>query len=204
MSESKSRSIFDWLTILAAWSGVGLGIWTAYVQYQSAQIRPVVEYGHWGTEYKLDNQERSQIHFRCILTNSGEAPAEDVRLKIWDVPEDAEIWSSLEHEIIERTDTTAVINVPLVPPNTNGFLTIRPFYDGGQKSMPYVPDVYYSGGRPKRAEWLNNFAKRQVFEFLSRQPRFDKGVTGWHRTWDDPVTEDDIERGSVYFTIEDR
>lgn len=198
------KSLFDWLTILAAWVGVGLGVWTAYLQYTDSKIQPDVAYGHWGAKYQLEDAEANLAHFRSILSNRGDAPATDVRVKLWDVPKDAEIWCSLDHEIVERTETTALIKVDLIPPRMNGFLTIRPFDPSTLKTMPYIPSVYSTTGNIKREKMLDDWAKTEILEHLAKLDGYKSGVSGWHRTWDEPVTTEDIEWGACHFTIEDR
>ena len=200
----KTKSLFDWLTILAAWSGVGLGIWTAYVQYSNSKIRPDVAYGHWGAKYEVGDADSTVAHFRSILSNRGDAAATDVRVKLWDVPSDAEIWCSLDFEVVERTDNTALISIDLIPPKMTGFLTVRPFDPSELDTMPYIPSVYSTNGNIKRDDMLDEWAKTQIFEHLAKLDNYRSGVSGWHRTWDDPVSTDDIELGTHYFTIHDR
>lgn len=200
----QNKSILDWLTMLAAWLAVGLGIWNSYVQYSNSKIRPDLYYGSWGAKYKVSGAPSELAHLRCIFSNRGYAAATDVRVKIWDVPKDAKIWCSLEYEIIDRTDKEVLINIAIIPPRMNGFLTVHPFDPSGLATLPYVQSVYSLIGKSDRDERLNEWAKLQIMEHLSKTEGYQCGFSGWHRTWDEPITDDDILDGSSFFTINDR
>lgn len=198
------RSIFEWFTVAAAWFGVALAIWTAAYQYKRDRLVPRIEYGQFGAKYSIDGQPTERVYWRLIVSNQGAAPAKDIRIKIWDVPENAKVWCSLASKTEERTSDTMLLRLDVLPPKTNAFVAIHPFDPGAQRLMPYSPDVYNGDHFAKHEQWLSDFAKQQVIEVLAKSTGFKAGVCGSHRTWDTMVTASDIEWGTHFFTVEDR
>jgi hypothetical protein len=205
MTEHK-RSVFDWLTILAAWAGVGLGGWTAYVQYQHDQRAPEVTYGQYGANFTTESEPRNQAHWRMVVSNQGDAPAENVRVKVWDVPKDAKVWTSIGSAIEERTDDTLRLNFPVIPAKMNVFIAIKPFVLEGKKLMPYSDGVYSAAGSAKEEQWLRDFAKDEVFQVIGRIiPDLVGGFHGWHRSYDTPINKAEVVEWAEHsYSVEDR
>lgn len=200
----QKKSVFDWLTVLAAWAGIAIASWTAYVQYTASLVHPAVTFGHWGAKYKTIGIAGQTVVFRALCSNSGSAPAKDVRVKIWDVPKSAEVFCSLDSEILNRTEDTVLLKIRVIPPKTNCFVNIRPFTEGSERFTPYIPDVYYDEERVKREDCCQQKARLEVLELLAKVKDLESAVAGSHRRWEEPVPEDDIELGSHFFTIHDR
>lgn len=198
------RSIFDWLTVGAAWSGVVISSLLAYHQYELSQLRPELEFGQFGACYRTDSQPDELVYWRLMLSNGGSVAAKDVYLNLVDVPEDARLWSSVAYTIEARTKDTLLIKVAVVPPHYCTYFALQPFSRRGQKLMPYLREQYYDGGRIKEnVEW-DRAVEYAVFEKLARTKGFISGVKGNHRNWEVPITADDIEIGKHMLTIEDR
>ncbi len=203
-NSTPSRSLFEWMTVLAAWVAVVIAIATAVVQYRQSIIRPALSYGHYGAHFSVQGGTESQVYWRLMIGNQGDAAASEVRIKLLDVPEDAQISSSLEFTIVERTVDTVLLRIALIPPQSAGYLAIHPFPRDRGSLMPYARSVYFAGGHVDREQWMDDFAKTQVFEVLSKTTGYLNGVCGWHRRWDTPVTASDIEWGSHWYSVEDR
>jgi hypothetical protein len=199
------RSLFDWLTILAAWAGVALGGWTAVYQYRHDQRAPSVSYGQFGANFTTESEPGLQAHWRMVVSNQGDAPAENVRVKIWDVPRTAKVWCSVGSTIEERTDDTLRLNIPVLPAKMNVFVAVKPFLLEDKKPMPYSDGVYSAAGNAHEDDWLRDFARGAVFEVLGRTPGLVGGFCGFHRGYDTPINvEEVIDWAEHNYTVEDR
>jgi hypothetical protein len=116
------RSIFELLTIVAAWCGVGLGVWTAVYQYRQDQRLPVIEYAQYGAKFVTTDNADPRVYWRLIVSNGGEVPGRDIRVQLWDIPEDARIWCSVASKTEERTHNSLILRLPIVPQMTNVFI----------------------------------------------------------------------------------
>lgn len=202
--EKQVRSVFDWLTVGAAWGGVVIASWVAYQQYLQSTVRPNLEFGQFGACYRVESEEDELIYWRMVVSNSGEEAAKDVFIKIVDVPDDAKLWASVAHDIHERTEDTLLVKLTLVPPKCNVFLAIQPFSRRGQKLMPYSREEYYEGGLIRKSALWQSMTEYEVYEKLAKTEDYISGVKGSHRQWTEPVTKEDIDIGKHQFTIEDR